>query len=316
MAHEFFHQWNVERIRPLSLEPFSFEHETQSNDLWFAEGVTSYYTGLSIRRAGLLTDEEYASQLTRTINAVLHSPGREMYSAEEMSSKAPFMDRASAWDRTNSANTFISYYTWGSAIGLALDLSLRSEFDLTLDDFMRLMWDQHGAKEIPYTSDDLKKQLTTLTVSASFTENFFGSFIEGHQAADYKSLLKNAGFVVRLKDSNGVFLRTEFEDSDSEVTVSRAPVRGASLFNSGLDLGDRLISIDDMRMSSAAYAREYLLSKRPGDQIRLEFLHRGLTRIEDVDLLSDPSLEVVSFENSGIPTSAEHESFRASWLDR
>jgi len=316
MAHEFFHQWNVERIRPESLEPFSYETESPSDDLWFAEGVTSYYTGLSIRRAGLLSNEQYASELSSTINSVVNSPGRKLYSAEEMSRQAPFMDRASSWDRTNTANTFLSYYTWGSAIGLALDLSLRSEFNVTLDHFMRRMWKNHGENELPYTSADLKKELTELTGSASFTRSFFSDYIEGNDVADYKSLLHNAGFLVRQNNPDGVLLGMDFEDIDSNVIVSAAPTKGTSFYESGLDLGDRLVSLDGHGVTTAERTRAYLQGKNPGDIVTVEFVHRGRAIRENVLLLFDPTLEVVPFELAGMELTGKIRKFRAEWLDR
>ena len=156
VSHEFFHGWNVERIRPQSLEPFDFEAANMSGELWFAEGFTSYYTSLMMRRAELLSKEDYIKGLTGTFNYVWNSPGREFFNPIEMSYQAPFVDAATSVDPVNRNNTFISYYSYGSALGLALDLSLR-EKDLNLDDYMKLVWKKHGKKEKPYTIPDLHK---------------------------------------------------------------------------------------------------------------------------------------------------------------
>jgi len=142
VSHEFFHSWNVERIRPQSLEPFNFEEANMSGELWLAEGFTSYYGPLIVHRAGLTDAATYARSLSGTINAVMFDPGRRIRTAEEMSRFAPFVDAATSIDPTNFSNTFISYYTWGAAIGLGLDLSLRERSDgrITLDHFMRALW--------------------------------------------------------------------------------------------------------------------------------------------------------------------------------
>ena len=129
VAHEFFHVWNVERIRPRSLEPFNFEDANMSGELWLAEGFTNYYEWLVMIRAGLMPLEGYAENAAGTINIVTLGPGRLIRSAVEMSQFAPFVDAATSIDRTNFENTFISYYTWGEAIGMALDLSLRDRTD-------------------------------------------------------------------------------------------------------------------------------------------------------------------------------------------
>ena len=146
VAHEFFHCWNVERIRPRTLEPFNFEEANISGELWLAEGFTQYYGELVLQRAGLRTLDRTIQSLAGSANEVINGPGRMFHSAVEMSQLAPFTDAATAIDRTNLANTFISYYTYGAAIALALDLSLREQSNgkVSLDDYMRAMWQAHG----------------------------------------------------------------------------------------------------------------------------------------------------------------------------
>ncbi|MBT8184021.1 MAG: peptidase M61, partial [Eudoraea sp.] len=158
VAHEFFHAWNVERIRPKSLEPFDFSKANMSGELWFAEGFTSYYTGLILCRAGLRSPEQYINGLTATFNYVWNSPARQFYNPVEMSYQAPFVDAAAAIDPVNRENTFISYYSYGSVLGLALDLSLRKE-DKNLDDYMKLVWKKYGKTGFSYTLDDLHESL-------------------------------------------------------------------------------------------------------------------------------------------------------------
>src|SRR5262249_5446060 len=169
VAHEFFHAWNVERIRPRTLEPFDFEHANLSGELWFAEGFTQYYGPLVLQRAGLADLPATAQALTEFVEAVVLGPGRTIRSAEEMSRMAAFTDGERPSDRTNWPNTFISYYQFGAAIALALDLTLRDRSDgrLNLDDYMRAMWRVHGrpggAREgfvdRPYTNADAEARL-------------------------------------------------------------------------------------------------------------------------------------------------------------
>lgn len=186
VAHEFFHSWNVERIRPRTLEPFNLEDTNISGELWFAEGFTSYYAPLLTRRAGLTTTKAFADDMGRAVNAVIVSPGRRLRTAEQMSQHAPFVDAATAIDRTSFDNTFLSYYTWGQAIGLGLDLSLRDRTDgrVSLDDFMRAMWQRFGRPggapgyvEKPYTMDDLRTVLVDVSGDAAFATDFFARFI-------------------------------------------------------------------------------------------------------------------------------------------
>ena len=149
VSHEFFHCWNVERIRPQGLEPFNFEEANMTDSLWLAEGFTQYYGSLIMARAGLLDVPQAVGQLGRLAAEVVNQPGRQLRSAVDMSRMAPFVDAARAVDRTNFSTTFISYYTYGGAIALALDLTLRdrSNGQITLDDFMRAMWRQTARRE-------------------------------------------------------------------------------------------------------------------------------------------------------------------------
>jgi predicted metalloprotease with PDZ domain len=144
VSHEFFHCWNVERIRPKTLEPFNFEEANISGELWLAEGFTQYYGPLIMARAGVSNADP--AGLVRNALAIINSPARQFRSAVEMSQMAPFSDAAVAIDETNLSTTFISYYTYGAALAAALDLSLRdrSNGTITLDDFMRAMWIAHG----------------------------------------------------------------------------------------------------------------------------------------------------------------------------
>ena len=143
-AHEFFHAWNIERIRPRSLEPFNLEDANMSGELWLAEGFNNYYGPLTLLRAGLISAGDFIGDMGAVIDEVRTSPGRSLRSAEEMSRLAPFVDAAASMDRTNADNTFLSYYTWGSAIGLGLDLTLRDRTGgkVTLDHFMRMLWER------------------------------------------------------------------------------------------------------------------------------------------------------------------------------
>ncbi len=139
ISHEFFHAWNMERLRSKALEPYDFERDNMSDELWLGEGFTNYYGPLTIRRAGITSDDEFLADMGGAILNVVSSPARNHGSAVEMSRQAPFFDGASWLDPTRVANTFLSYYTWGSTIGIGLDLTLRSRFGKTLDEYMRML---------------------------------------------------------------------------------------------------------------------------------------------------------------------------------
>src|SRR5688500_9754590 len=155
ISHEFFHSWNVERIRPKSLEPFNLEEANMSGELWLAEGFTSYYGPLILKRADLFSLSDFVQEIGGAINRVLAAPGRQLRSAVEMSQFAPFVDAATSIDPTVFDNTFLSYYTWGEGIGLGLDLTLRDRSDgrVTLDGFMCALWTRFGKRESQVPGD-------------------------------------------------------------------------------------------------------------------------------------------------------------------
>ena len=178
-----------------------------SGELWFAEGFTSYYGPLTMKRAGLTTLRAFTREMGDVIEKITTSPARQIRSAVEMSRMAPFVDSAASIDQTNFSNTYISYYTWGAALGLGLDLSLRDRTDgkVTLDHFMRALWERFGRPganvpgyvETPYTLDDLKSVLGSVAGDAAFAQDFFARYVEGHEVLDYARLLGRAGILVK-----------------------------------------------------------------------------------------------------------------------
>src|ERR1700761_1197073 len=205
-SHEYFHSWNVKRIRPKSLEPFNFDHANMSSELWFAEGFTQYYGEMVLVRAGFTPVDEYTGTLTGLINSVLKTPGAAKYPATQMSRNSVYTDAGIAIDPTNYANTFTTYYYYGGAIALALDLRLRSDFNLTLDDYMRAVWLARGKNMKPYVIQDLQNDLAKLTKDPKFAADFFNRYIYGIDKNDYETLLAKAGLVLRKAQPGKVWL--------------------------------------------------------------------------------------------------------------
>ena len=310
LSHEYFHQWNVERIRPASLEPFDFTRANMSRELWFAEGFTSYYTSLMIRRAGLISDEEYAGGLSGTINTILNAPGRSYFSAVEMSMQAPFVDAASSIDPTNRGNRFISYYTWGSGLGLALDLMLRARFELTLDGYMRLMWTDFGKSEIPYTVADLRATLAKYTQDQSFADRFFDRFVEGHEAPDYTELLGTVGLQLRRSNTDAAWVGAQLRpQSDSTLVVVAYPTDGSLLHAAGISRGAVIEAVNGEAATADAFD-----GLRAGSRVELTFTQRGVAGSASVFAPGDPAVEVVTFESAGIEVPTDAAARRAQWL--
>ena len=314
MAHEYFHQWNVERIRPASLEPFDFEDANLSDALWLAEGFTSYYTPLSIRRAGVTSDSAFAASLSGMVNAVVNAPGRKHRSAVEMSEWATFSDRGVFGDRMDTGNTFLSYYTWGSSIGLALDLELRTRFDRSLDVFMRTMWERYGKEEIPYSLDDAQSALAEVSGDEAFAASFFEQFVTGREAADYATLLEPAGFMVRpVRPGKAHRAVGVVQDGDGIKVSSTAP-EGTAWYQAGWDMGDVIERVNGREVTSVAAFEALLDGATPGQIWQVEGTSRGVPLATEVLIEEDPELEVVLLEETGGTPTEEQSAFRRAWI--
>lgn len=315
VSHEYFHSWNVERLRPKSLEPFNFERANMSGELWFAEGFTNYYGPLFIHRAGLNKIDDFARAMGFPINNVINSPARKFFSPIEMSMQAPFVDAATTIDPTNGDNTFISYYTWGSVVGIGLDLTLRTKFNKPLDGFMRQMWAKHGRTEVPYTVDDLETQLGIYTGDMAFAKDFFARFIRGHDVVDFAALLPAAGLVLRPRAPDAAYLGQLFLNYDSTgATIAGNTIIGSPVYIAGLDRGDRILSIDGKALVSDEVFQAVKSAHKPGDEVRAEIESRGTRRDIALTFSNDPRLEIVTFEVAGREVTPEIEAFRKDWL--
>jgi predicted metalloprotease with PDZ domain len=315
VAHEYFHSWNMERIRSRAIEPFNFEQANMSRELWFGEGFTSYYDSLIRKRAGILSLEDFVADQGNNVSAVLNSPGRNVFSAVEMSMQAPFVDAAVSIDATNRPNTFISYYNYGKFIGLGLDLTLRTRFHKSLDDYMRAMWLKHGKPEIPYTMDDLRTVLGSLAGNQAFANDYFARYITGHEAPDYETLLGKAGLLLRKRAGEPLLTSARLTFDNGEWRIASNTIVGDPLYKAGIDTGDRIITIDGKSIATASEARTFLDAHKPGDVVHVTVEQRGITQNVPVTLAELNDLEVVTYESAGLPVTAEMRALRAEWLD-
>jgi len=307
VSHEFFHCWNVERIRPKSLEPFDFEEANMSGELWFAEGFTSYYTGLILCRAGLRSEEDYIKGLAGTFNYVWNSPGRNFFNPIEMSYQAPFVDAARSVDAVNRDNTFISYYSYGSALGLALDLSLR-ERGLNLDDYMKLVWTTYGKAENPYTVNDLHQSLNKFAGKV-FGDNFFDNYVYKSEMPQMQKSFENVG-VSLTKNSDQVW----FGRSPREGKLVRNTIIDSPAYNAGLESGDTIISLGDFVLSDTLSFNDALNNFKPNDKVKVAFERYG-TQIEtEITFKSNPRYSISVFEANDLVPTETQKANRDAWL--
>ncbi len=316
VSHEYFHSWNVERIRPKSLEPFNFAEANMSGKLWLAEGFTSYYGDLLLHRSKNSTLDEALASFGNELNFVLNAPGKNYFSPVEMSRQAPFVDAAQSIDPVNRLNTYISYYTYGSVIALALDLELRQKFkNLTLDAYLQALWQTYGKPEKPYTLMDLQNTLATLTRDEAYARNFFEKHILGKTLADYKNLVTAAGLVLRKslpgKASLGL---AALSFADNQATLTNYTFVGSPLYQAGLDKQDIILSLDNQKITSRAEIDAILAKHKPQDQIAVTFIQRGETKKSTITLIENPSWEMVPLEKAGGQLTKAQQTFRDNWL--
>ena len=324
-AHEFFHSWNVERIRPRSLEPFKLDAPNPSGELWFAEGFTSYYGPLTLQRCGLSGVDEFAGRMGHVLDLVSRSPARKYRSAEEMSRFAQFVDEAVWADPTNVDNTFISYYDWGAVIGLGLDLSLRARTDhkVTLDDYMRRMWQEfgrvtpaiEGVVARPYTMQDLRNVLADVSGDRAFADDFFDRFVQGREVLDHAPLLARAGMILRKRSPGRSWIGdVSFDFSNGTPRIAMPTVEDTPLYIAGLDRDDELVSFDGIAVTGPSRLEEAVQRRRPGDTVRLSIRRRGMAQELTLTVGEDPRLQLVPVERTGRQLTAAERAFRSAWL--
>jgi predicted metalloprotease with PDZ domain len=326
VAHEFFHAWNMERLRSSGVEPFDFEQADMSDDLWLGEGFTNYFDGLIQHRAGFTDLDGFAGELAGVINAVTLSPGRMFRSAVDMSRLAPFVDAAASIDRTAWPNLFISYYTYGQAIGLGLDLSLRDRTNgrVTGDDYMRGLWAQFGRPgqkqpgkvSTAYNIDGLKESLAKSSGDRGFANDFFSKFVEGREVVDYARLLGRAGLIMRKRAAGRPFAgQVTLAPGGSALRVNGLVPWQSPLYKAGVAQDDQLVSLDGTALTSTASYDAALARHKPGDRVALRFVRRsGETINATLVLDEDPRVEVVPVEKTGGTLTEDQKRFRESWL--
>lgn len=324
-SHEFFHSWNVERIRPRSVEPFKLDAPNPSGELWFAEGFTSYYGPLTMHRAGLSGIDEFAGRMGHALDLVIRSPARKYRSAEDVSLLAQFVDQAVWSDPTNFDNHYVSYYDWGAIIGLGLDLSLRARSDhkVTLDDYMRRMWQEFGRAKPPidgavartYTMLDLRKALADVSGDRAFADDFFDRFIRGRDVVDYAPLLARAGLMLRKRSPGRPWIGpVSFDFSGGAPRIAMPTTEDTPAYAAGLDRDDELLSFEGAAITGPSRLEELVQRRRPGDRVRMSIRRRGVTQDFTLTVGDDPRLQLVPVERTGRQPSPAEREFRQRWL--
>ncbi len=312
-SHEYFHNWNVERIRPKTLEPFRFDKSNMSHELWFAEGFTQYYGELLLARAGLSQPPSYLYQIASLINTKQNTPGGKFYSPVQASNHAVFVDAAVSIDRNNYANMFSSYYTYGAAIALALDLEMQTKYQKTLDVFMQAMWKRFGKTETAYTISGMQETLASVTDNR-FATAFFNQYINGHEMIDYAGLLAKAGYDLVKTGEGKAWLGANTRATGSKLVIGSNTVKGSPAYEAGLDIDDEILKLDETTVKSPIDINGFLSGKKPGEAITVTYKHRDTEKQTRLVLGENASISVAAFEQSGKPVTAAMQQIRDSWF--
>jgi predicted metalloprotease with PDZ domain len=296
VAHEFFHLWNVKRLRPKEFESFDYERENYTPSLWFCEGVTSYYDMLIPLWAGIYDGKTFLELLGKEISQYLAIPGRKVQSLTESS--------LDAWIKlyrrdANSNNCQISYYLKGQLVALLLDLLVRSrsQNQRSLNDVLRKMWQQFGRDEIGYTAAELQSVLES-EVGIGL-QDFYDRYLHGIEELPFNEYLYPFGLELKANydDIPLPFLGLRLQNEGGKAKVQFVEA-GSPAAIAGLDPGDELLAIDGIRVT-AEQLNERLQDYRGGDIIQICFFHQDRLLTASVHLASpQPSrYEIVRLPN-------------------
>ncbi len=243
-AHELVHTWNVKAYRPSGLVPYDFQHENYSKLLWVAEGTTSYFVGLIVRRANISTEKEFLEELTKSIETHLNRPGRQVQSIADAS--------FNAWiEKTNdfTVNHGVNIYSEGALASWALDFYIRdlTEDKASLETVHKKLYQEFDANNLGFTVDDFKRVIEDVTGSS--IEMFWNTYIDNTQPINFETLLSQVGLKLQLK-------ATAQEKFDLGITFDKTqPLlidkvqKDSVAWKAGLTKGDRLVAIDGLRLS-------------------------------------------------------------------
>jgi predicted metalloprotease with PDZ domain len=306
VSHEFFHLWNVKRIRPLGLEVFDYDQENYTPSLWFCEGTTSYYDLIIPLRAGIYNTKAYLNYLSKEITRYLMTPGRKVQPLSESS--------FDAWIKlyrpdANSGNSQISYYIKGEMVSLLLDLLIRVHHgnQLSLDDVMRQMWEKFGKDEVGYTPEQLEGVIES--VAGMDLGDFFKRYLHGLEDLSFNQYLQPFGLQLVEEKNEEPYLGVRINTENGREIIKFVEAGSPAQF-AGIDAGDELLAIDGIRVGNQL--NERLKDYQENDSIQVTVFHQDELRTYSVTLAASiPSkyqLKVV--EN---PSPSEMENF-AGWL--
>jgi len=321
IAHEFFHVWNVKRLRPVELGPWDFTRPANTRGLWIAEGITNYYGHLMQRRAGLWDDAKLLSTLAGQITEVENAPGSRLMSAEESSLSAPFIDDAVHAQHTNLENTSISYYPKGEVLGIVLDLLIRGKTNgkASLDDVMRRMYEEFYLKSPNatyylrgrgYKNEDFER--VTSEVAGMDMSDFFKRYVRGVESPPYETAFAQVGLRL-VRDPRAPVAVGVSADENDQANFKIASVRPDSpAAEAGVEVGDIVTQFGGIKLTPANFLKT-IARYKPGDRIQLT-LRRGERSIQATITLT--SAQVFDYRIEEMKdASPGTKALRVAWLN-
>ncbi|EIJ41500.1 putative protease with the C-terminal PDZ domain [Beggiatoa alba B18LD] len=260
VAHEYFHTWNIKRIRPADFAQLDYAQENYTRMLWLAEGLTSFVDDLFVYRAGLCSLEEYLERICEDLNRYYTIQGRYFHSLEDSS--------FNAWIKLyrpdeNTANSSISYYLKGGLIFALLNIQL-SQFGKHIDDFLHLLWQDYQTNpQAGITTEQVLAMITSLSNAEVSTE--FYRFISTTEEIDFASFYQQIGVQFIWKSSGKAWLGAEFEYRGERVLIKTVHLNSPA-YASGLNAGDEILAINRQRITVDDMQKlEILLSEQTYD---------------------------------------------------
>lgn len=311
VAHEYFHLWNVKRLRPIALGPFDYENENYTRALWEAEGFTSFYEDYILRLAGFHTPEQYLTVIQGDINGIENQVGNRVQSVADAS--------FDAWIKyyrpnENSSNSTISYYNKGSVLASLLNLSILNSTngEKNLSDVMRLLYNRYY-KELKrgFRDEELKAALEQ--VGGKNLDDFFRNYVYGTAPIDYNAFFEPVG--LRLVNTNAnstdVYLgvATGLNPTNGRQTITSIR-RGSSAEQGGLNVGDEILGIDSVRVTDDV--NKLMTAYKPGDTFKMVVNRGGMLRELPIKLTKLP---LVAYRFEAIPNQTERQrTLYGKWL--
>ncbi|CDM94857.1 MAG: M61 family metallopeptidase [Limnospira sp. PMC 1291.21] len=308
VAHEFFHLWNVKRLRPKELEVFNYESECYTTSLWFCEGATSYYDGWMIYRSGIVEVKDFLNGLSKDISRFLTTPGRFVQPLGESSWDAWIkLYRRDAY----SDNNQMSYYLKGELVSFMLELLIRNRHGnrRSLDDVMVLMWEKFGKSEKGYTATELQSAIAS--VAEMDLDDFFNRYLHGTEELPLNDYLQPFGLVIKPQNNDIVPDLGWRLAAENGKTIVKFVEAGSPAQLAGIDAEDELLAINGFRVSVENIS-DRLLDFKPGDEVHISFFHQDELRTSEA-ILRSPRPSAYKITSVEEPTPEQQRNFEG-WL--